>query len=451
MPPVSAAASAPAPRRIRGGAAGVRPRRRARRSEQMVDVPDRVAAGVHYSDEAVKAWAKAAALDLDGNREHCNASVENLAGYAGMSKSPYERGLTQLRVPGPDGGPAEMATRRMTHRGGKGRTAIRQVRPVRWDENAVRVPPLAGDTLPPREYRALLALSRAARDRIPVAAADLAGELFHHHGDKAGQPVSERTARRVMDRLEARGWITVDRRGGFQGRHLFTVHTSPLRPVPATPDPAPCPDNHDGSGPDSHDGSLTIKEDNSLSTDQRPQGRRASTTVDPPIRRRRDNSNVTVENPQPSAAAGGGRPYTGPPLTVSPRIAAVLAPGPHRELAPLQALFAASTVFMQRRIAREIGRQLDTEADTGRLRHRLRERYARTGPAAVRDGARWLLGAALPRWGCPDPRCETGVLWHPDGRRPRCDTCRDTPRPGPEPGPGSPPLPPPPPRPPGTD
>ena len=45
--------------------------------------------------------------------------------------------------------------------------------------------------------------------RCRAIAAELAGELFHHHGKSAGQPLSERTARRIVHDLEATGWVSV--------------------------------------------------------------------------------------------------------------------------------------------------------------------------------------------------------------------------------------------------
>ena len=175
------------PRRTRGGAGGaVRPRKRMRRSEQTVDVPERVYRGAHYSDAFKKAWAKMAALDVDGNVEHCNASVANMAAFTGLSKSSFERALKEGHAPGPDGGAPEFTTRRMTHRGGRGRTAIREVRGVAYGERFVTVPMWIADAAEPRELAAVLLIAHAEADGHALTAEELAGELFHHHGKHKG-------------------------------------------------------------------------------------------------------------------------------------------------------------------------------------------------------------------------------------------------------------------------
>jgi hypothetical protein len=40
----------------------------------------------------------------------------------------------------------------------------------------------------------------------------------------------------------------------------------------------------------------------------------------------------------------------------------------------------------------------------------------------IRDPARWLLGVALPVWGCGLFDCETGILWSSGAR---CSVCQD--------------------------
>ncbi|MDX3208455.1 hypothetical protein [Streptomyces scabiei] len=67
--------------------------------------------------------------------------------------------------------------------------------------------------------------------------------------------------------------------------------------------------------------------------------------------------------------------------------------------------------FVVRQIAREVGRQLREGTDAERLRHRLTTRFAKVMLSEVRDPGRWLLGVALPRWGCGYQDCEAGVLW----------------------------------------
>ncbi len=77
---------------------------------------------------------------------------------------------------------------------------------------------------------------------------------------------------------------------------------------------------------------------------------------------------------------------------------------------------------MVRQIAREVGRQLDSGTDPERLRHRLELRYARVMADEIRDVGRWLLGVALPHWGCGHQDCETGLMWT-TGQA--CDVCAE--------------------------
>mgnify|MGYP002345222339 CR=1 FL=1 len=73
-----------------------------------------------------------------------------------------------------------------------------------------------------------------------------------------------------------------------------------------------------------------------------------------------------------------------------------------------------------RRIEREIATQLDRGMSADRLHHRLTARFAGFSPSEIRDPGRWLLGVALPRWGCGHVDCESGVMWS-TGRS--CDVC----------------------------
>ncbi|MFE6743902.1 hypothetical protein [Streptomyces tubercidicus] len=100
---------------------------------------------------------------------------------------------------------------------------------------------------------------------------------------------------------------------------------------------------------------------------------------------------------------------------MSPQIFAVLEPV-HWLLARV------NNSFVERKIAREVGRQLAGGMATERLQHRLTARFAGTSPSEIRDPGRWLLGVALPRWGCGHLDCETGVLW--SSGRP-CPVCQD--------------------------
>ncbi|MDX5569820.1 hypothetical protein PYK79_50030 [Streptomyces sp. ID05-04B] len=432
---MSAAAALAAPRHPRGGAGRaaaprVLPRRPARRATQTVDIPERVYRGSHYSDVFIKVWSKTAALDLDGNIEHCNAHVDELARFAGISVRDYERGLAEGRTPGPDGGEPEFATRRMTRSGGTGRTAIRSVRAVTTAERSVRVPVAMCDALTPRQLRAALLAAHAEADGHVFTAAELAGELFHHHGDSKGKPLTDRTARRILKDLEASGWIGVGHRAGHQGRNTVTVHRHPLHAAPLT-DPAepaptadtapataaptepPCADIHGGSGRDIHGGSLAIKEYSGVVTDGMAQG-----VVG--IRRRRPTGSsapAPADNPTGSVpdTFGSGRSVlrtetTGP-------AAVVLGPGLSSQewaavwavLAPVVHTLTDLSSWEWTRTVREIRHQLADGTSVERLTDRIARRYAST--ETIRSLGRWLLGVALVRHGCTDPRCESGVIW----------------------------------------
>lgn len=243
--------------------------------------------------------------------------------------------------------------------------------------------------------------------------------------------LGERAARRLVDELDALGWITVGRRAGHQGRHAYTAHRTPLHPVPPVEGGSGLvgPVVDDGSGPDDQDGSLASKEDRS--TDRQEQ-----TGVGGSIRRRRGDRSSAVDHlgahvpdtfgrgdralraddqPAPLAPPPANGRYTGPALQLSPRVWAVLAPVRH--------LLPGIRPFMVRRIARAVGAQLDAGTAPARLTERLAARYA-ANDQELRDVGRWILGAGLPRRGrhrgCDLPACEAGVIWHDD---PGCTAC----------------------------
>ncbi|MGW3110526.1 hypothetical protein [Streptomyces sp. NPDC001091] len=418
-------------------AAGARPRAV---GGQTIRVPLRLVVGAQYPDAALSVYVKIAALAL--RSEGCTARVSTLATYLGMSKSAVERGLRPLTHPDIIDGITEVPTIRRTASGGTGESAHRVTRPIADGELWVRIPVRAAEALTPRLLRLYALLAYATARRIPVTAAEL-GEMLHHHtGKHAGEHLGERQARRLVDDLEATGWLAVQRREGAQGRHAYETRRHPLHAVPA-PFPAAAateteaaphaePDGqlalwddldttaespviHDGSGPDLEDGSLASKED--LRTD-----RRRTTEPGGGIRRRRGDRKWVagpVDNSVPpafgrgdlvlrtddetdgSSSAAGRAPYTGPALQLSPRIWRVLEPV-HHELGDVRP-------YVMRRIAREIGGQLDAGCSEERLLDRITRRYATTDP--VRDVGRWLLGAALVRHGCGRVECETGVIW----------------------------------------
>ncbi|MFI2358180.1 hypothetical protein OG582_11805 [Streptomyces anulatus] len=414
------------PRRIRGGAGGVRFNRPRRRSEQTVWIPEALYRGNHFNDEAVAVYIKVAALDarrsFPGARpdtDPCTARVSELATMLGMSPSAVERGLTPLNRPGLDGSEPWLFTKQRTHQGGDGQSAKRYARLVPRDQAALEVPVRVAEALTPRRLRAWLHLARATAKGLPVTAAELAGELFHHTGKHAGEPLSEKTGYRLLDELEAAGWLALGRRAGHRGRHAVTVNAHPLHPV------APlAADNHDGVALASGGGSLASKEDHSLTTD----GRAGNLE----IRRRRDSGSYrprAVENvagPTFRRAAQDEKrsndqagTYRGPGLQLSPRVWQVLEPV-RTELPGIQ-------TWVLRRIGQEIGEQLSAGVGAERLTTRLLTRYSRLtarGPAAESarrgDVGRWILGAGLPRHGCRLPSCEDGITW---ATRERCHLC----------------------------
>ncbi|WP_228978461.1 hypothetical protein [Streptomyces sp. DH12] len=97
------------------------------------------------------------------------------------------------------------------------------------------------------------------------------------------------------------------------------------------------------------------------------------------------------------------RSYDGPRLTMNARIYAVLE--------PVHCLLEQVNDFVARKVAREVGRQLREGTSPERLQHRLTARLAKVMLSDIRDPGRWLLGVALPRWGCGYQDCETGVIW----------------------------------------
>ncbi|MBE4790977.1 hypothetical protein [Streptomyces caniscabiei] len=446
----AARAAAAEPRHLRGGAgsaARVRPRRPQRRAVQQVEIPERVYRGSHYSDAFVKAWAKMAALDVDTNPEHCNAHVSVMARYCGLSTRSFERALTEGHAPGPDGGAPEFSTRRMTRTSGKGRTAIRQVRPVVDGERYVTVSVAMCDALEPRRLRAALLMAHTAKysPGYQPTAAELAGELFHHDGDSAGRPLSERTARRIVHDLEATGWVSVGHRAGHQGRHTVSVNSHPILAeqlaLDIDPAQAAAPaadrageasaDNHGGSGPATGGGSLAIKEDHGVPTDavaprQEVGGsRRRRLTVGEPATDAADLADGTFgpgtlraprgNRPTPNSPAGAV-PYGGPELRWSERI--------HISLAPVRHLLQQPDVnrFLLRKVAHAIGAQLDQAAHNlmtpQRMAARIATRYRDAGE--IRDIAAWLLAVGIVPKGCGQILCENGQLW-PTGAT--CETC----------------------------
>ncbi|MDQ0829516.1 hypothetical protein QF032_001360 [Streptomyces achromogenes] len=402
------ASSAAEPRHVRGGAGG------AGRGQQ-VPYPLRLVLDADtYAPVDTNVYGKWRALS-SGRR--ATASVAKVAGYIVASKSTVERSTRRLGTPAPTDGVTEVFTKRQTHKGtGTGQTAERWCRELDKGEAYVWAPVLAADTMRGILHRLYLGLRYAigVRGHQPTLA-ELAQLLRHHGGKLAGQPLAEASVSRLLDELAELGWITLERRAGYRGRHLITVHDHPVHPVEepdATPDPG------DGSGPDLGDGSLAYREYlelNDVRTTQvggsfrRRRGDRK--WVAPPV----DNSGPSLASVAPAALRApttpavrpqGGPTYDGPALALSPRVWDVLE--------PVRDLLPAATTFMVRKIAREVGRQLDSGIWPDDIRDQLQRLRAWTPPEDIRDPGRWIYGAALPaRPGpCGRPGCHYGFQHH---------------------------------------
>ncbi|MFC5724921.1 hypothetical protein ACFP1Z_32720 [Streptomyces gamaensis] len=405
---------------------------------QRVRVPLRLVCSPFYADVALSVYVKVAALAA--RPEGCQAKTVTIAAYLGMSVSSVERGMTQLLRPGPDG-VVELRSRRRAYAGGKGESALRTVRPVARGEGFVWLPVAAAEDLTPRQLRVYALIAYAQVRRIALTEAELAAGLRHRSGKRAGEALSVTAASAVVDEVEAAGWVSVQRRAGERGRHRYVAHDIAPEARPAGVCPvaggglAAAVDNGsrgpvssqagEGSGSQAGEGSLAYEE--SLRTDSPDDERAPGSSAVGEAEVGRDAgpvSDVRVgsgggglalragasSQHSPSRErgdrCGGSRrsSYTGPQLTVSPRIYAVLEPV-HWLLARVD------NAFVERKIAREVGRQLREGMEAGRLRHRLAVRLAGTMPSEIRDPGRWLLGVALPRWGCGHLDCETGVMW----------------------------------------
>ncbi|MFI1621828.1 hypothetical protein ACH4VT_33445 [Streptomyces lydicus] len=411
-------------------------------------------------DVALAVYVKVKALGA--RPEGCQARAETIASYLGLSKPSVERGLTALSRPASDG-VVELRSVRRTMRGGRGTSAVRTVRPMKRAEAFVWLPVAAAEDLTPRQLRAFAVIAYAEQMRIALTEAELAGHLLHHSGTKAGQPITAAAAGEVVDGLEAARWVTVHRRGGAHGRHRFVAHdiappaakevdkqpladasqTSrecPQEPVDDAAQGSGSPLVGEGSGALVGEGSLANRESRTTDSPDDERALFSSAVGEVPVVDAVENpANVKAradvpgglalradENSQPSLSKpndekrsnGGGSArasYTGPRLSMSPQIYAVLEP-------VHWLLKRVNNPFVERKIAWEVGRQLAAGIDAERLHHRLTARFAKVMTSEIRDPGRWLLGVALPRWGCGHLDCETGVLW--SSGRP-CPVCQD--------------------------
>ncbi|MBK3631292.1 hypothetical protein JHN59_42340, partial [Streptomyces sp. MBT49] len=354
-----------------------------------------------YAPADTNVYGKVAALS---HRRRATASMAKIAGYLGLSKSTVERSVRRLGAPAPTDGVRELFTRRRTHEvTGTGQSAERWCRELGAGEAYVCAPVLAADALRPIVHRLYLGLRHAVvvRRHQPTLA-ELAQLLRHHGGQRAGQALDEDSVSDLLAELAALGWISVDERAGYRGRHLITVHDDPVRPAG---EPVATPGPGDGSGPDLGDGSLASKEDPGLND----RGNNPPTAV-LGIRRRRPTA-TSARDERDLVDTFGRR--TGLDLTPAAWQAV------HTALAPVRRELPALSGWEWERLVGAVLAQLGDGQRPERLSDRIQRRYARMRPTGTPDDgrpaiahtARWLIGAALTRHGCPDPACETGTLW----------------------------------------
>ncbi|MEU8851965.1 hypothetical protein AB0C70_38375 [Streptomyces sp. NPDC048564] len=420
---------------------------------QRVRVPMRLVSSPHYQDVALSVYVKVKALGL--RPEGCQAKSSTIASYLGLSKASVERGLTLLSRPAPDG-VIELTSERRTLPGGRGLSALRSVRTMTRTEAFVWVPVAAAEDLTPRQLRVYALIVFAQARGIALTEADLAVGLRHHSGQKAGQPISVTAASAVVDEVEAARWVTVQRRAGARGRHRYIAHdiapearpdggSATVAGAAVTSGSQESVSSPVGEGSGSPVGEGSLANEDSPKTDS-PDDARAlvspavgevpvvegAEAVENPaaVTAREADGGLALRaggNSQPSPSKpktekrsnrGGGSArssYDGPQLAMSPQIYAVLE--------PVHVLLErVHNDFVVRQLAREVGRQLREGTDAERLHHRLTARFAKVMLSEIRDPGRWLLGVALPRWGCGYQDCESGVLWS-TGKA--CEVCAE--------------------------
>ncbi|MFH8717336.1 hypothetical protein [Streptomyces zaomyceticus] len=424
---------------------------------QRVRVPMRLVWEPSYQDVALAVYVKVKALAA--RPEGCEARTETIASYLGLSTASVERGMKQLRRPGPDG-VVELRSQRRTLPGGRGQSAVRTVRPMSRTEAYVWLPVAAAEDLTPRQLRVFALVAYAQARGIALTEAEIASYLLHHSGKKAGRALSVTAASAVVDEVEAARWMTVQQRAGARGRNRYVAYdlAPEARPAEVVQEPAGTVVDSgleasasspvgEGSGSPVGEGSLANEE--SPRTDSPDDGRalfssavgevqvgRGAEPVENPAGGEaaagRDDAGLAlradgkiepsskkrvVEKRSSGHGGGGGHclSYTGPQLAMSAEIYAVLEPVHHL-------LARVDNAFVARQIAREVGRQIDAGTCAERLQHRLTARLTETMSDEIRDPGRWLLGVALPRWGCGYANCESGTIWR---TRTACELCTE--------------------------
>ncbi|MFI5995887.1 hypothetical protein ACIBAC_29055 [Streptomyces sp. NPDC051362] len=372
-----------------------------------------------YADTDTRVYGKVAAL---ARGRDCEASVIKIASYVGIGVSTAEKSLSRLSRPAPTDGVRELGRQQRAHDAtGTGRTNARWTRELDKGERYVWAPVLAADTLRGTMHRLYLFLRYTeVVERRQLSLSEMAWVLRHHSGRSKGQPLAEAVVAKLLEGLQELGWITLDKRAGYRGRHLITVHDDPVHLV-QEPEPSPDPDG--GVAPDLDGGANAYKEDLELNDPRNTLGggtfrrrRDDRKWVELPV----DNRSSVPSGPasvasvaatfQPAVRPSGRPAYAGPPLTLSRDAWELLAP----VLAPVGDLMADVSPYMTRRIAREILRQI---RDDGIWPEEIRDQVARlrrwTPAEEITDPGRWLLGAVLPvRSRCQMTGCHWGFLAH---------------------------------------
>ncbi len=411
----------------------------------------------YYQDVALSVYVKVKALA--SRPEGCQARTQTIASYLGLSAASVGRGMTQLRRPGPDG-VVELLSKRRTLPGGTGQSAVRTVRPMAREEAFVWLPVAAAEDLTPRQLRVYALVAYAQARGIALTEAELASSLRHHSGKKAGEALSVTAASAVVDEVEAARWMTVQRRAGARGRNLYIAHD--LAPEARTDVPVDgfgaaaeaaeaavdsgfeetaSSQVGEGSGSPVGEGSLANRE--VPMTDSPDDGRaflspavgevqvvKAAGPVENPAGgeaaaaacdgglalRAGGQNQPSLSKPKNRSSRNGAaaRSYDGPRLAMNAQIYAVLE--------PVHVLLEQVNDFVARKVAREVGRQLREGTDPERLQHRLTARLAKVMLSDIKDPGRWLLGVALPRWGCGLQDCEAGMIWRTGAA---CEICAE--------------------------
>lgn len=386
----------------------------------LVKVPMRIVAGP-YSDLAVVLHAKTAHLSRNEQRGSV-ADLTTIAVYLGLTnrrtvdprtgnellKAPSALYAAQKELTAAK----EMTVERRTLPGGTGTSAVRRVSGLGRDEAFAFAPVALLGAVSPRHVRAYLVCSYAYATRTPMTAEELSGHLRHHSGKTAGEPISERSARMLVDDLERWGWLDVDRRAGRQGRNQITPRRSPLGSVTS-------PENGRTSGAEPTETSGPEPARTSLANEElQPEADVQEIARDLVSGSARRASSVVARGPVDNPAAGAfGQAVAAPeaaspeprgdwPTTISATAYRVLRILP-LEFTPGQCALAAKAV---ERAVSEVG---DVERILNRVhRHLADERQA------LREPYGWLISRGLRNDPCPEPACEEGQLW------PTGESCR---------------------------